>query len=377
MSTMQGLPVASTAVASTAVAGVALAGLALAGRPLAQEPPTDRTDALVILQGTTADGRFDPAQVALVERWLGAIRKAHPAVAEIHAGPRHELGAAILFFDDDTERALEKIEWRVESGRQMQQGPTGIEALDALQRELGARLHQMRLPGRGGLWFARFAEDLDVPAVCRRYQALPCVATAEPNVYSGDADDIVLKRRPPKLLFVWKHGDGDSMAGPIYEHYRYFEVDTAADTITAKGELRPLRPDEARAAKIHLWGVPARFAVTSFDDPDAVLKAVGDRDWWVALAAVEVLGQLLAGAKTPLYGEDLARLERFERVRDQVAERPGASHRALLQALGSDDPDVRAAALRWLRTLSGLDQGDDAAGRRAFAKWVESKRFAR
>lgn len=340
----------------------------------AQELPSDRTDALNVLQGTSSDGPLDAACVERLADWIGRIRKAHPAVAEIHALPRHELGVAVLFFDDDAARIMERTKLALESGRMMVVGDTGIPALDELNRALGARLHYQGIPRVGGLWFARFAEDLDVPAVCRRYRELAALETAEPNGYGGDGDDILLKVRGDKLLLVFKRGWGDCMAGCIHNHYRYFEVDTKAETITPRGELED---QDSRAARIHLWCIPGRFPVGPFADFDAVLAACAHDDWWVARHGVEVIGRMLAGLQTPWVGEDFDHRARFDRVRDQIAERPGAAHRALLTALAHDDPDVRAAALTWLREISGLDHGAGDEGVRAWQAWLEAKGFAR
>lgn len=336
----------------------------------AQEPATDHTDAVTLLQGTSTDGRLPPAEIARVQSWIGRIREAHEEVASIHASPRHEPGAAILFFESDVERKVAGADWRLESGRLMQDGPLGVPEFDALQEELGARLHRTGMPGVHELWIARFSADLDVTAVCRRYQAIAAVRTAEPNGYSdfgGGHDDMHLHVRGDRLLFVFEQGGGGE-ATP--SRFRYYEVDTVAETITPRGELAP---DEARAARIHRWNVPERFPVGPFADFDAVLEACRHADWWVARHGIEVTGHLLTGADQPMYGEDFDHMERFVRVRDQLRERRREAFDAMLSGLQHGDPAVRAAALRWMRHLSGLDHDADDAGRAAFRRWVDEQ----
>ena len=174
---------------------------------------------------------------------------------------------------------------------------------------------------------------------------------------------------------MFKHGWGDCPSGCINNHFFYFEVDTAAGTIKKHGELKP---GIAQFGKINLWGVPARFAVAPFKDFDAVLKAANHEDWWVALHAVEVIGMMLAGRKTPMYGEDRdAHLARFNRVRDGVQQRQGVTHGVLVRGLEHKDPDVRKRALWHLRRISKLKHGGDKAGIGAWEAWLEAKRFAK
>lgn len=332
----------------------------------------DRTNALHLLQGSASDGTLDAARIALLTSWLGRIRKAHPAVAKIHVNARHALGEALVVFDDKTAARLRRGEWTLESGRRMQKGDTGIAELDALQKAIGARLHRGGLADADRIFRARFAKEMDVPAVSRRYAKLTCVEDAMPNGFSGDGNDVLLAARGGKLCFVFKRGWGDCLAGCIHNHYYYFEVDTAKGTITPRGELDA---EKGVPARIHRWAVPARFAVGPFADCDGVLCATLHRDWWVALHGIEVIGRMLAGAKTPWVGEDDEHRERFERVRDGIAARKGAAYRALLLGLASSDSAVRAAALRWLRRLSKLDHGADAAGIRAWQAWLARKGF--
>jgi len=342
--------------------------LALLGFTLpAQDKPTDRTDALHLLQGTSTDGRLDPQVVARVEQWLGKVRTAHPEVVKIHVSPRHETGAALLFFDRLGREQLAKADWKIEAGRLMQQGKLGIPALDALQLVLGARLQRSGMPGASDMWIARFPKDLDVIAVCRRYGELATVETAEPNAYAsfwGGHDDIFLHVRGDRMLFVFEQG-GDGEAAP--SHFRYFEVDTKAETIAARGELKPA---EVMTARIHRWNVPERFSVGPFADFDAVVQACKHDDWWVARHGVEVIGHFLSGAEQPWFGEDFDHRERFTRVRQQLVKRKRDAYGAMLAGLLHSDPAVRGAALRWLRQLSKLEHGADAAGHAAFRRWV-------
>lgn len=341
---------------------------ALLGTAAAQSAPADRSDAVHLLQGTTADGRIDPAAIARVAEWLGRIREAHPAVARIHTRPDHELGAAMLTFEPEAQEQARKGTYRLESGRLMQQGELGIPALDALQQDIGARLQRSGIAGGDDIWIARFPSDLDVVGVCRRYAELKAVASAVPNGYRGfgGGSDIALRRRGDRLLFVFAKGRGE--AAPA--RFLYYEVDAAAATITERGELPP---DEVMVPRIHLWNVPERFPVGAFADLDAVLAACGHADWWVVRHGVEVLGHLLSGVGQPKYGEDLEHAERFAMVRDELRERRRAGFEALLAGLDHEDTAVRDAALRWMRHVSGLDRGADEAGRRAFRRWVDAE----
>ncbi len=356
------------------VAAVAVSALFLVACAAQEAPPTDRQDAIQILQGISTTAKIDPARVVKIEKWISKIRKAHPKVRKIRALPRAELGTVILSFDRKVNQVLARAKWKIESGRWLLQGNSGIASLDKLQEELGASLHNLDPSGTSQVYVyvARFDRDLVISTVCRRYQALTEVAQAEPNAYVGDGDDIILKPRGAKLLFIFKRGWGDCLAGCIHNHYYYFEVDTAAGTITKRGELKDA---DSQGGAIIRWGVPARFAVRPFADFDAVLKAAAHDDWWVALHAVEVIGTMLSGAKEPWLLVDQGKRVRFDLVLEGVKNRPGAAHRVLVRGLGHDDPDVRDSALRQLHRISKLDHGGDADGIRAWRAWLKAKRF--
>lgn len=354
------------------VAAVAVSALFLVACAAQVAPPTDRQDAIQILQGISTTAKIDPARIVKIEKWIGKIRKAHPKVRKIRALPRVELGTVILIFDRKAKQVLARAKWKIESGRLLLQGKSGIAALDKLQKELGARLHHLGPSSVIQMCVARFDRELVISTVCRRYQALTEVEKALPNTHYGDGDDIILKPRGAKLLFVFKRGWGDCLAGCIHNHYYYFEVDTAAGTITKRGELKDA---DSQGGAIIRWGVPARFAVKPFADFDAVLKAAAHDDWWVALHAVEVIGTMLSGAKEPWLRVDEGKRVRFDRVLDGVKNRPGAAHRVLVRGLGHDDPDVRDSALRQLRRIGKLDHGGDADGIRAWRAWLKAKRF--
>ena len=241
-------------------------------------------------------------------------------------------------------------------------GDTGIPALDKLGKELGVKIYPS---GVEGLWSAGFAEDYDVLAVCRRYEALAEVKHAWNDVfvscYAMD-DNIYLKQRGAKLLFVFQ----SSRSG--IDHFYYFEVDPTASTIEKRAELNT---DMARDGRIHLWGVPARFPTTPFADFGAVLKAAGHKDWWVALHALEVTGRMLSGVVEPQFGEEGGvNLERFYQVRDGLPKNEKAAYEVLLRGLEHKDPDLRLRALWHLRNISKLKHTGDADGIRAWKAWA-------
>ena len=339
---------------------------------VAQRPtPTDRQDAIQLLQGTSPTAKIDPARIAEIEKWIGKIREAHPAVADIHSGMGmgHELGTSNIILHPEAGKVL-AAKWMTRGvGQAELQGGTGFPALDKLGKELGATIYPS--PDPGHIWIVRHAKDFDVLAVCRRYEALAEVQEAFPNPYLGHGDHIFLKPRGDKLLFVFKQLDR-SVARSIYGDHYYFEVDTKAGTIKKRGEL----PLAESFGKINLWGVPARFPVTPFEDFDAVLKAFEHEDWWVRLHALNVVGHLLSERAEALYGEDTGvNEERYHHVRDGVRNRPAAAYGVLLRGLEADDPDVRRYALVHLRNLSRLMHGGDAKGIAAWKVWVKSKKL--
>lgn len=353
---------------------LALATLfALTGSVAAQRPtPTDREDAILLLQGTSPTPRIDPEQIAEIERWLGKIRKKHPKVAEIHQMMGHVPGMANLILHPEAHEKLESAKWiTAEDGRKVLQGDTGIPAFDKLNAELGVKIG---LSGVKEWWGAFFDEEYDVFALCRRYEALAEVKHAFTNPWL-EGDEIVLRRSGTKLFFVFKRGWGDCPSGCIYNHFYYFEVDTKAGTIVNRGELPP---DEARAGKINLWGVPARFPTTPFEDFDAVLKAADHQDWWVALHGLEVTGRLLSGVDEPQYGEEGGvNQKQFYRVRDGLLENENAASGILLSGLQHKEPELRGRALWYLQKISQLEHAGDAGGIRAWKTWVADGAKAR
>lgn len=322
--------------------------------------PTDRQDATLLLQGTSPTPEIDLARIAEIEKWLGRIRNAHPEVAEIHQMMGHSAGLASVILQPEANKRLEElVEWKIVDGG----WETGMPALDKIGAELGVRF------GHGpvkNMWCIGFAKEYDVIAVCRRYEALAEVKHAFANPFPGDGDEIFLRQSGTKLNFVFKHGWGDCTAGCINNHFHYFEVDSKADKIVKRAELKP---PEWPASGIPLWGIPARFLTTPFADFDAVLQAADHKDWWVVLHALEVTGQMLPGVDEPEFRENAAR-EQFRKVRDGAAKNKEAAYGFLLRGLEHEQHQLRVRALWHFQKISELYHTGDADGIRAWKDWV-------
>ncbi|MHC5010695.1 MAG: hypothetical protein ACYTG6_07045 [Planctomycetota bacterium] len=316
------------------------------GLDLAAPDPAVR-DAVVLAQGSGERGVLSREAVAEIHAALARVRVRVPAVREIHARPDYELTSLLL-----------KLGPRA-------QAPEAREALDALHRSQGGRMSRLG----PDFWIVRFETPRDIATLVPCYAALPAVEHAEPNTYVGDGDDVTLLRKGSTWHFVFRRGWGDCPSGCIHNEYRYVTLEPASGAVT---EVAMLGADEAPEGS-PLWGIPARFTVRTFAGWDELVAAAQDERWWVVLHAAKVLGYLLQGPASPMYGEDLVPEGRFARVRDAVVANRHDALTLLVDALDHPDPDVVTAAHQALLANSDRTFGVDAEGRAAWRTWLEAR----
>jgi membrane-associated protease RseP (regulator of RpoE activity) len=196
-----------------------------------------RSDATIIASGILSRGSqellFDSQEFAALseelERVLGLIRNAYPAVESIHAHDRYVAGQVVLGVEPPLEKAIQDA---VAS----QPGATGLvtgqTAFDALNAQLGGvrGLHTEGLQEYGYLLLC-LDELVNVRPASVAYSELEGVRNASPNQLMGDGPDIDALRDGNTWYVVFRDAWGDCPMGCIYEELTFFTV--AGDEVTA------------------------------------------------------------------------------------------------------------------------------------------------
>lgn len=335
---------------------------------------SDRTDAIHVLQGTSAyqwrfnppakakNAKFAPERVELVAKWLGQIRKEFPEVAKIYARQGHEPGSATVHFTEKGAELLKRADWKREGGKIVElKGISGIPAFDKLIVDLDAKFMPFF-----EFWVLSFSRECDAVEICRRLMELPEIEFAGTNLYAGDGDHIHMKPRGDQLLFVFQRGWGDCPGGCINHHYHYFEVDLKKDKVRKVSELGA---KNHKPGMTYLWGVPETWSLAPYKDMAALKKGASHQDWWVAMQAVNITGTLLWGKAKPfLHGSDETHLNRM--IAEMEA-RPEVAWKILLEGLKHQDRDVRSSVLWYFRRISEQKHGVDEAGIKAWKAWLK------
>lgn len=185
-----------------------------------------------ILAARAAQGAWLSAdEAARIDRELGRIRDANPAVRNIHARPAFQLHDLLV-------RVRTSASWR--DRWRAGQVTTGQAALDGLLNEYGpSRVDaQPLIAGAEEEWFVlHFDQSLNMPKLAQLFAAAsPDVTGANANQTLGDGDDITVSENAAGgRTYTFSVGWGDCQAGCISRHYWEFAV--AADgTPTPLGE---------------------------------------------------------------------------------------------------------------------------------------------
>ena len=179
----------------------------------------------------------DERQYALrhqVKQVLSLIRRAHPAMAEVHVREEYRPGRIILGLDGELRDTVIGA-WNDETA--LAPPPTGHAAFDALNAKLGLRAAETLR--HGGFAFLDVDERVDVVEATLAYFFIGGVTYARPEWAVGDGPDIDAAKVRDIWHFVFRNAWGDCPAGRIHSELSFFTVVGVA--------IQRIEPPEARA----------------------------------------------------------------------------------------------------------------------------------
>ena len=179
----------------------------------------------------------DERQYALghqVKQALSLIRRAYPAMAEVHVREEYRPGRIILGLEGELRDTVVGT-WNDENA--LAPPPTGHAAFDALNAKLGLRAAETLR--HGGFAFLDVDERVDVVEAAFAYFMIDGVDYARPEWAVGDGPDIDAAKVQGAWHFVFRNAWGDCPAGCIHSELSFFTVVGVA--------IQRIEPPEARA----------------------------------------------------------------------------------------------------------------------------------
>ena len=179
----------------------------------------------------------DERQYALsreVKQALSLVRRAYPAMADVHVREEYRPGRIILGLEGELRDAVIGL-WNEENA--LAPPPTGHAAFDALNAKLGLKAAEtLRY---GGFAFLDVDERVDVIGAAFAYFTIDGVDYARPEWAVGDGPDIDAAKVQGTWHVVFRDAWGDCPAGCIHSELSFFTV--------ADCEVQRIEPTEARA----------------------------------------------------------------------------------------------------------------------------------
>ncbi len=337
------------------------------------EMSTEEVDARALLGGKSANGILAQSQITMVEKELKAIRLAISSISQIHDASfgSRSFQSMTVEFDKETQKnlvELAKTQFKLDPTQQEVQlefdiatkpmfTPEPILNLQAKLSQLPVGYHMiLRLTGgvmvlndgtlrknRDGSVFQsplylegpyiEFNSPIDADGLGRTLKLIPHVVYAGAGGVSFDGDRIFrIEKKVGEVLYVFRKGSGDCMAGCINVEYTYVRLNKSSNKVS---EVKPSTPNQS------LWGFPRRFSLQEFSSYNDLLLKLRSKNWWERLHAVAATNMILANGHSG-FGEDdapksLALVEEIKTHRQQLSQ--------LLEALKTTetDSDVRAA----------------------------------
>ena len=182
----------------------------------------------------------DERQYALgreVRQLLLLIRRAYPAMAEVHVREEYRPGRIILGLEGEL-RDIVIGTWNDENA--LAPPPTGHAAFDDLNAKLG--LSAAETLRHGGFAFLDVDERVDVMEAAYWYSTIDGVDYARPDWAVGDGPDIDAAWVQGTWHVVFRNAWGDCPSGCIYRELSFFTVTDARVARVEPAEARAMEP---------------------------------------------------------------------------------------------------------------------------------------